>query len=348
METAQHSPPSSTRDGQFLIASTFLFLIFLHVLLTYVFPWVRNEWKLRNEKKIILNQLQKEIEINSPKDKHDITRSTSLTTSSAEEKREINRPKFELKVKDFVENPDNDINHTIVSSDSNDGENKQSKYFELRCNNKLDSATIISNTVIINNNKFTKKVTTKKKVIKPIYISPPPPSTLPASFEPTNSNEVAKYNDNQSIKQAQNEEYKRSLEIDMKNRLEKERLAAISKNQNDYIESFHSRQYQFTPMEEPHHEEIDLVNVAIKYQTTQKKINRRFRRWNKVSDLLDFIERNKDCPIYTSIEVSIPKFPYGKKIIDHSMDAISLIEAGIENNSIIWVHTVYDITTIGE
>ncbi len=345
METAQHSPPSSTRDGQLLIVSTFLFLIFLHVLLTYVFPWIRSEWKLKNEKKIILNQLQKEIRINSPKAKCDITCSTLLTTCSAEEKREMNKPIFELKVKDVVEKPNDNIDHTVVSSESNDGENKQNKYFELKCNNRLDSATI--NDVVINNTKVTKKVTTKKKIIKPIYI-PPPPSTLPASIEPTNSSEVATNNDNQRIKQEQNEEYKRSLEIDMKNRLEKERLAAISKKQNDYIESFHLRQHQFIPMEEPHHEEIDVVNVAIKYQTTQKKINRRFRRWNQVSDLLDFIERSKDCSIYTSIEVSIPKFPYGKTIIGHSMDTISLSEAGIENNSIIWVHTVYDITTIGE
>lgn len=360
MDSAQDPSLPSMRDCQWLIVGTFLCLIFLHILLAYVFPWVRDEWQLSNDKKKILNQLQKEIEINSPNNKPDNTRGASSTANSVEEKRDINKPKFELKVKDkvddpefelkvkdTVDDPDNNINHAVLSGGNNDRENKQNKYFELICSNRSDSATTLGNSVISNNNNVTKKVTSNKKFIKPIYI-PPPPSTAPASFEPINSSEAATNNDHHSIKQSQNEEYKRSLDTDMKNRVEKERLAAIAKKRNDYIESFQSRQCKFIPAEEPHHEEVDVVNVAIKYQPTQKKINRRFRRWNTTSDLLDFIESNNDCPIYTSIEVSIPKFPYGKKIIDHGMDAMSLSEAGIENNSIIWVHTVYDINTIGE
>ena len=311
---------------------------------------------MNNEKNKILSQLRKDIPKTKTKPSDNTIASTTIST--VEGSSEINKPKFELKIKEITQESENSTkssrsieDNTVDSSSRSSTGGNTNKYFELKCSNSGDNVDSAARSSKVNNSdrNATKTIKIKKKIVKPIYIAPPSPSppTSLTTMEPVRKSETNTNNDSHSIKQAQNEEYKRSLEIDIKNRMEKERLEAISKLQNDYIQSFHARQEQYSPMEEPHHEEIDIVNLAIKYQTTQKKISRRFRRWNKVSALLDFVESNKDCPIYTSIEVSIPKFPYGKKLIDRTLDDASLSEAGIENNSIIWVHTEYDINTVG-
>ena len=353
MENSSATSSSTFREGQYLIVCSFFFVILLHITLTYVFPWVSNAWRMHNEKNKILSQLRKDVPKTKTKPDNTIA---STTISTVEGSSEINKPKFKLKIKEITQESENSTkssrsieDNTVDSSSRSSTGGNTNKYFELKCSNSGDNVDSAARSSKVNNNdsNATKTIKIKKKIVEPIYIAPPSPS--PPTLLTTMENPVRKSDTNMinSIKQAQNEEYKRSLEIDIKNRMEKERLEAISKLQNYYIQSFHARQEQYSPMEEPHHEEIDIVNLAIKYQTTQKKINRRFRRWNKVSALLDFVESNKDCPIYTSIEVSIPKFPYGKKLIDRTLDDASLSEAGIENNSIIWVHTEYDINTVG-
>jgi len=352
MEAAQHPPPSSMRNGQLAVVCVFFSLIFIHILLTWLFPWVLNQFSLRKEKNEILVGLRKEMTLNTPATAHNTAHSASLSARISEETVVMNHEtKFELKVKlpdnSSENNHESSLNNqddSLVNRKENSREKHSNKYFELRCSSIAESANLTTSDSKVT----TKKIASKRKIIKPIYIQPPPSATTSTTAESIDLMEICARSEIHSIKQAQNEEYKRSLEIDLKNRMEKERLTSIEIKQNDYILSFHARRDQFIPIEEPHHEEIDIVNIAIKYQTTQKKVNRRFRRWNKVSDLLNFIERNKDCPIYTTIEVSVPKFPYSKKIIDNSMENLSLGDAGIENNSIVWVHTIYDINTIGE
>ena len=260
---------------------------------------------MHNEKNKILSQLRKDIPKTKTKPSDNTIASTTIST--VEGSSEINKPKFKLKIKEITQESENSTkssrsieDNTVDSSSRSSTGGNTNKYFELKYSNSGDNVDSAARSSKVNNNdsNATKTIKIKKKIVKPIYIEPPSPPTLLTTMENlVRKSETNMNNDSHSIKQAQNEEYKRSLEIDIKNRIEKERLEAISKLQNDYIQSFHARQEQYSPMEEPHHEEIDIVNLAIKYQTTQKKINRRFRRWCKVSALLDFVESNKDCPI---------------------------------------------------